>query len=105
MLYNGMLQSIAMEFIIFKFSIKSIKVNIRLYLIKIYYCMYYFMIIYLIYITYMLQVRVIDEKGREKVIMQPFSLDGSRLSFGFLPRLILMSNVSRIVSYYITLYY
>lgn len=102
MLYNGMLQSIAMEFIIFKFSIQSIRVNIRLYLIKMYYC---FMIIYLIYITYMLQVRVIDEKGREKVIMQPFSLDGSRLSFGFLPRLILMSNVSRIVSYYITLYY
>ncbi|XP_043665127.1 transmembrane protein 62-like isoform X1 [Vespula pensylvanica] len=46
-----------------------------------------------------IQVRVIDEKGREKIIVQPFSLDGTRLSFGFLPRLILMSNVSRIFQF------
>ncbi|XP_014599513.1 PREDICTED: transmembrane protein 62-like [Polistes canadensis] len=46
-----------------------------------------------------IQVRVVDEQDREKVIKQPFSLDGSRLSFGFLPRLILMSNVSHIFQF------
>lgn len=36
--------------------------------------------------------------GREATVVQPFALDGSRLSFRVLPRLILMSNVSNIVS-------
>lgn len=44
------------------------------------------------------QIRVVDKEGREKTVTQPFSLDGTRLSFGVLPRLILMSNASHIVS-------
>ncbi|XP_023287605.1 transmembrane protein 62 isoform X2 [Orussus abietinus] len=43
-----------------------------------------------------IQVRVLDEDGRKKVVFQPFSLDGSRLTFKILPRLILMSNVSHL---------
>ncbi|XP_031848051.1 transmembrane protein 62 [Nomia melanderi] len=43
-----------------------------------------------------IRVRVVDSDGRETIVFQPFSLDGSRLSFRILPRLILMSNVSSI---------
>ncbi|XP_053989724.1 transmembrane protein 62-like isoform X2 [Hylaeus anthracinus] len=39
-----------------------------------------------------IRVRVVDTDGREKVLSQPFALDGSRLSFGILPRILLMSN-------------
>lgn len=39
-----------------------------------------------------------DTDGRKAMVTQPFSLDGSRLSFRVLPRIILMSNVSSIVS-------
>lgn len=45
----------------------------------------------------LLQVRVTDIDGRKTTTFQPFALDGSRLSFRILPRLILMSNVSNIV--------
>lgn len=44
------------------------------------------------------QVRVVDMDDRETVVSQPFALDGTHLSFRFLPRLILMSNISSIVS-------
>ncbi|XP_058792329.1 transmembrane protein 62-like [Phymastichus coffea] len=43
-----------------------------------------------------IQVTVTDSEGREKTITQAFSLDGSRLAFDVLPRLILMSDVSHI---------
>jgi hypothetical protein len=43
------------------------------------------------------QVLIKDEAGREKLTTQPFSLDGSRLSFRLLPRLALMSNISLMV--------
>ncbi|XP_031785546.1 transmembrane protein 62 isoform X1 [Nasonia vitripennis] len=43
-----------------------------------------------------IQLQVVDSDGREKIVTQPFSLDGSRLTFGILPRIILMSEVSRI---------
>jgi hypothetical protein len=51
----------------------------------------------LIYI-FVFQLQVIDIDGRKKIVTQTFSLDGSRLSFGILPRIVLMSDVSRIVS-------
>ncbi|XP_046474147.1 transmembrane protein 62 [Neodiprion pinetum] len=41
-----------------------------------------------------IQVRVVDNDGREKLTSQPFSLDGTRLSFRILPRMLLMSNIS-----------
>ncbi|XP_047002995.1 transmembrane protein 62-like [Schistocerca americana] len=43
---------------------------------------------------YEITVFVRDTEGREKVITQPFSLDGSRISFRLLPRIALMCNVS-----------
>ncbi|XP_014219134.1 transmembrane protein 62 [Copidosoma floridanum] len=42
------------------------------------------------------ELQVIDVDGRERVVKHAFSLDGSRLAFGVLPRIILMSNVTRI---------
>ncbi|XP_076377043.1 transmembrane protein 62 isoform X2 [Megalopta genalis] len=45
---------------------------------------------------HIIRVRVVDSDGRETIVFQPFALDGSRLSFRILPRLILMSNVSNI---------
>ncbi|CAL7945271.1 unnamed protein product [Xylocopa violacea] len=46
-----------------------------------------------------IRVRVVDVDGRETIVFQPFALDGSRLSFRVLPRLILMSNVSSIFQF------
>ncbi|XP_043478345.1 transmembrane protein 62-like [Leptopilina heterotoma] len=46
-----------------------------------------------------IQVRVADSDGRERTVTQSFSLDGTRLSFSVLPRLILMSNVSHIFQF------
>ncbi|KAG7203784.1 hypothetical protein KM043_013805 [Ampulex compressa] len=46
-----------------------------------------------------IQVRATDKEGREKLISQPFSLDGTRMSFRILPRLLLMSNVSNIFQF------
>ncbi|XP_015586433.1 transmembrane protein 62 [Cephus cinctus] len=45
-------------------------------------------------------VHVVDEDDRELVTSQPFSLDGTRLSFRVLPRLILMSNASHIFQFF-----
>lgn len=39
-----------------------------------------------------------DVDGREKTERIPFSLDGTKISFGVLSRLALMSNLSYIVS-------
>lgn len=39
-----------------------------------------------------------DVDGREKTERVPFSLDGTKMSFGVLSRLALMSNLSYIVS-------
>lgn len=39
-----------------------------------------------------------DVDGREKTERIPFSLDGTKMSFGVLSRLALMSNLSYIVS-------
>ncbi|KAL1122046.1 hypothetical protein AAG570_003452, partial [Ranatra chinensis] len=39
-------------------------------------------------------VSVTDSNGHEKIVEQPFSLDGTRLSFKLLPRIFLMSNFS-----------
>ncbi|XP_076179438.1 transmembrane protein 62 isoform X1 [Ptiloglossa arizonensis] len=46
-----------------------------------------------------IRIRVADIDGREKILFQPFALDGSRLSFHILPRIILMSNVSNIFQF------
>ncbi|XP_003484897.1 transmembrane protein 62 [Bombus impatiens] len=46
-----------------------------------------------------IRVRVSDMDEREATVVQPFALDGSRLSFRVLPRLILMSNVSNIFQF------
>jgi len=46
-----------------------------------------------------LQVEVEDELGRSKSVLQPFSLDGTRLSFSLLPRIALMINASVVVSF------
>lgn len=43
-----------------------------------------------------IEVSVQDHFGRTKNINQPFSLDGTRLSFDVLPRLVLMTNASLI---------
>ncbi|XP_048505686.1 transmembrane protein 62-like isoform X2 [Athalia rosae] len=45
---------------------------------------------------HLIQVRVLDNDGRERITTQPFSLDGTRLSFRILPRMILMFNISHI---------
>lgn len=45
-----------------------------------------------------IHVRARDSEGREQGILQPFSLDGTRLDFRFWPRLALMSNISTVVS-------
>lgn len=41
-----------------------------------------------------ISVYVIDAAGREYRSTQPFSLDGTKLSFSVLPRLVLMTNIS-----------
>ncbi|XP_059485481.1 transmembrane protein 62-like [Neocloeon triangulifer] len=41
-----------------------------------------------------LTVEVEDELGRSKTVVQPFSLDGTRLAFSVLPRIALMVNIS-----------
>ena len=46
-----------------------------------------------------IRIRVVDTDGREAMVLQPFALDGTRLSFSILPRLILMSNVSSIFQF------
>ncbi|GLH01779.1 Uncharacterized protein GBIM_07843 [Gryllus bimaculatus] len=46
-----------------------------------------------------LEVYVEDEHGREKMMEQPFSLDGSRMSFKLLPRIALMCNVSMVFQF------
>ncbi|XP_011498584.1 PREDICTED: transmembrane protein 62-like [Ceratosolen solmsi marchali] len=46
-----------------------------------------------------IQLQVTDIDGRMKIVTQAFSLDGSRLSFGILSRIVLMSNVSRIFQF------
>ncbi|XP_076231397.1 transmembrane protein 62 [Calliopsis andreniformis] len=46
-----------------------------------------------------IRVRVVDTDGREATVLQPFALDGTRLSFKILARLILMSNVSTIFQF------
>lgn len=45
-----------------------------------------------------IHVKAIDELDREKEVVQPFALDGTRLSFRILPRFILMSDATTIVS-------
>ncbi|KAF2887291.1 hypothetical protein ILUMI_18882, partial [Ignelater luminosus] len=45
-----------------------------------------------------IQVYVKDVEGREKYKEQPFSLDGTRLSFGMLSRIALMTNASTVVT-------
>ncbi|XP_026463910.1 transmembrane protein 62-like isoform X2 [Ctenocephalides felis] len=46
-----------------------------------------------------IHVEVEDEDGRIQTISQPFSLDGTRLSFDLLPRFILMSNASQVFQF------
>ncbi|KAK5643227.1 hypothetical protein RI129_007072 [Pyrocoelia pectoralis] len=43
---------------------------------------------------HIINVYVSDGEGGRKIHSQPFSLDGTRLSFGLLPRLVLMTNAS-----------
>jgi len=43
------------------------------------------------------KVEAEDEAGRKKIVYQPFSLDGTRLSFKVFPRIALMVNVSVVV--------
>lgn len=45
-----------------------------------------------------LRVYVKDGLKREKIISQPFSLDNTRMSFGLLARIALMTNISSVVS-------
>lgn len=45
-----------------------------------------------------IHVRARDAEGRSQGVSHPFSLDGTRLSFRFWPRLALMSNISIVVS-------
>ncbi|XP_014232229.1 transmembrane protein 62-like [Trichogramma pretiosum] len=40
-----------------------------------------------------IHLKVVDDEGREKTITQPFSLDGSRLAFRILPRILLMYDI------------
>ncbi|KAJ9593699.1 hypothetical protein L9F63_014747 [Diploptera punctata] len=46
-----------------------------------------------------IHVLIKDEAGREKITTQPFSLDGTRLSFRLFPRLVLMSNISLVFQF------
>ncbi|XP_003703373.1 transmembrane protein 62 isoform X2 [Megachile rotundata] len=46
-----------------------------------------------------IRAKVVDVDGRETIVFQPFALDGSRLSFRILPRILLMSNVSVIFQF------
>lgn len=41
-----------------------------------------------------IEVEVQDQSGRRNSILQPFSIDGSRMSFDLLPRMLLMSRLS-----------
>ncbi|KAE8751912.1 hypothetical protein FOCC_FOCC001389 [Frankliniella occidentalis] len=41
-----------------------------------------------------LHVKAVDVTGRHRTVTHPFSIDGTRLSFNFLPRFVLMSNIS-----------
>ncbi|KAK9508223.1 hypothetical protein O3M35_007931 [Rhynocoris fuscipes] len=41
-----------------------------------------------------IHVSVLDEAGRERSITQPFSVDGSSMKFGVIPRMLLMLNFS-----------
>lgn len=43
---------------------------------------------------HIIKVYVSESEGGRKIHSQPFSLDGTRLSFGLLPRLVLMTNAS-----------
>ncbi|KAK0095811.1 hypothetical protein PV326_007317 [Microctonus aethiopoides] len=43
-----------------------------------------------------IRVKAIDLNNNQKMTTQPFALDGSRLSFGVLPRIILMSDATTI---------
>lgn len=43
-----------------------------------------------------MQVKAVDSTGRNQTITHPFSVDGTRLNFRFLPRFILMSNISTV---------
>lgn len=47
-----------------------------------------------------IRVQVKDESGRERIISQPFSFENVRLSFDILARIVLMTNISTVVSYY-----
>jgi hypothetical protein len=49
------------------------------------------------WLSLIVQVLIKDEAGRKKLTTQPFTLDGSRMSFRLLPRLALMSNISLVV--------
>ena len=61
-----------------------------------YYCRFY--------VTFLFKLVIIieDRDGRERKITQPFSMDGTRLNFDLLPRLLLMSHLSVAVSITIT---
>ncbi|XP_067009565.1 transmembrane protein 62 isoform X2 [Anabrus simplex] len=47
-----------------------------------------------------IEVNIKDTLGLEKTITQPFSLDGTRLSFRLLPRIALMCNVSMVFQFF-----
>lgn len=49
----------------------------------------------------MFQVEVKDEAGRMKVLEQPFSLDGTRMSYQIMARILLMTNATAVVSSFI----
>ena len=46
-----------------------------------------------------INVRSRDREGRERGITQPFSIDETTFSFKFWPRLVLMTNISTVVSF------
>lgn len=46
-----------------------------------------------------IHVIIKDVAGRQKITTQPFSLDGTRMSFQVLPRLALMSNISTVFQF------
>lgn len=50
----------------------------------------------------MFQVEVKDEAGRIKVLEQPFSLDGTRMSYQIMARILLMTNATAVVSSFIS---
>ncbi|KAK3909132.1 Transmembrane protein 62 [Frankliniella fusca] len=43
-----------------------------------------------------MHVKAVDVTGRHRIITHPFSIDGTRLSFNFLPRFVLMSSISTV---------